>query len=270
MEREETVKWWGRRFRLAGQASGQGRIKPAATARFVAGQADPRPALRAGRQAESLPHQRRSRSGDGPLKMQQLLSRDRQGAVGLNLSQLPGERLAIPCIALLVLLCTPLSLAAGYPPDADKEPTLEYQVKAAFLLNFTKFIEWPPAASADGPFTICVLGDNPFGGALDRMVEGETAGGRGLAVQKIDREQPAHCRIVFAGRSEKDLSAFLARLGPGTLTVGEDDSFLREGGMIAFVIDNRRVRFDVNLRAAANAGLRISSKLLNVARSVEK
>ncbi len=102
------------------------------------------------------------------------------------------------------------------------------------------------------------------------MVEGETAGSRRIEVQEVGRQPPKSCQIVFAGGSEKDLAKLLAHWGPGTLTVGEGDRFLRDGGMIAFVLENRLVRFDINQAAATRAALRISSKLLSVARSVEK
>jgi hypothetical protein len=153
---------------------------------------------------------------------------------------------------------------------ADEAPSLEYHVKAAFLLNFTRFVEWPSTEPADAPFPICILGRDPFGSALDRMLEGESVDGHKLVIRRIKRDQTQSCRIVFAERSERDLSKLLPGLGRGVLTVGEGDGFLREGGMIAFVIDNRRVRFDINQAAASAAALRISSKLLNVARSVEK
>jgi YfiR/HmsC-like len=156
---------------------------------------------------------------------------------------------------------------------ADSTPPLEYQVKAAFLLNFTKFVEWPQTESSSSqPFSICLVGDDPFQGALERTVEGETVNGRKLSVQRLSSAQaiPPTCQIVFAGAQEKGFSRALTTLGSGILTVGEGDHFLKEGGMIAFVLENRRVRFDVNQHAAVAAGLKVSSKLLNVARSVEK
>jgi hypothetical protein len=152
---------------------------------------------------------------------------------------------------------------------ADRQPQ-EYEVKSAFLLNFTKFIEWPAPASPDAPFTICILGEDPFGPLLDRMVSGETVGGRKLAVHRISRDRPARCQILFASAHERDLSETLSTLPRGVLTVGEGAEFLRDGGMISFVVEDRRVRFDVSQRSALKAGLRISSKLLSVARSVEK
>ena len=150
---------------------------------------------------------------------------------------------------------------------------LEYQVKAAFLLNFTKFVEWPPSAfdAADSPIAICVLGDDPFGNALDQIVAGEVVNGRKVVVRRIKRTPaPKSCQVLFVSRPEKEVLSILSGLGPGVLTVGEGESFVRDGGMIAFVVENRRVRFGINQTAAETAGLKLSSKLLNVARSVEK
>src|SRR5438270_284836 len=96
------------------------------------------------------------------------------------------------------------ALLAGLLPcgiAADTQQSLEYQVKAAFLLNFTKFIEWPAEAAADGTFSICILGDDPFAGALDRIVEGETVNGRKLSVERIHRQQQHSCQMIFADRA---------------------------------------------------------------------
>ena len=156
---------------------------------------------------------------------------------------------------------------------APAEPKLEYEVKAAFLLNFTKFVEWPAAAfeKPDSPLTVCILGDDPFGRTLDQLVEGERVNGRKLAVERIRRHpRPKSCQVLFVARSEKEVPAILSEIGPGVLTVGDREGFLREGGIIAFVIEGRHVRFDINQRAASGASLTISSRLLNVARSVQK
>jgi hypothetical protein len=172
-----------------------------------------------------------------------------------------------------IVFCLIVSLGAGLPrscPAVD-EPT-EYQVKAAFLLNFTKFAEWPAAAFAapDSPIAICILGDDPFGGALDQMVAGEVVNRRKVATLRIKRAPPPKsCQVLFAGGSENDLPKILPGLGPGVLTVGEGETFMRGGGMIAFVLENRRVRFEINQTAAENAGIKLSSRLLNVAKSVE-
>jgi len=153
---------------------------------------------------------------------------------------------------------------------AEQGP-LEYQVKAAFLLNFVKFVEWPRTAftASDAPISICILGDDSVANALSQMVAGEVVTGRKLAVEKVKRAAlPKTCQALFINKSEKDVPGSLAAFKTGVLTVGEEESFLREGGMIAFVIENRRVRFDINQGAAQNAGLKLSSKLLSVARSV--
>lgn len=146
---------------------------------------------------------------------------------------------------------------------------LEYQVKAAFLLNFTKFVDWPEPQppGSNAPFAICVLGTNPFGGVLNQIAEGETAAGRKLVVLKVSPAEARGCQVVYFAREDKTSPRIFES---GTLTVGEGPKFLAEGGMIAFVLENRRVRFDVNRRAAEQAGLKISSKLLSVARVVER
>lgn len=150
------------------------------------------------------------------------------------------------------------------------QPPLEYDVKAAYLLNFTKFIEWPAAAVPDGePFRICVAGQNPFGDSLVKIVTGERVDAHPLVVQNLGRDTPAHCQIIFFSKSEKDVAETIAHLGPGVLTVGETGDFFNLGGAIRFVLENGRVRFDVNQAAARRAGLQVSSRLLKVARQVE-
>ena len=172
--------------------------------------------------------------------------------------------------ALCAILCVgPLI----WPNRSAAQVPLEYEVKAAFLLNFTKFVEWPASAfpGPDSPFTICILGRDPFGRALDEIVEGESVGGRKLAVRRTkETPEPQACQVVFVDDGEKEVRKILSGLGTGVLTIGDGDSFIREGGMIAFVIENRRVRFDIRQSKAEGAGLRLSSKLLSVARIVEK
>jgi hypothetical protein len=180
--------------------------------------------------------------------------------------------LAGALIGLLGHWAFSVPIASGAAKASDEQP-LEYQVKAAFLMNFTKFVEWPSGAFSDAasPISICILGDDPFGRALDQVVEGETVNARKLVVQRLAATpRPKSCQILFITKAEKEASKVLAGLGAGVLTVGEGDGFLHEGGVIAFVIENRRVRFDINQAAAENTALKISSKLLQVARSVEK
>ncbi len=170
-------------------------------------------------------------------------------------------------------LCAAACATILLPPDAIGQGFLEYQVKAAFLLNFAKFVEWPPAAFAnpDSPIAICIFGPDPFGNSIDELVRGEAAGGRTVIVRRIAQAPaPLACQMLFTQQSGQELDGLLASLGRGVLTVGEGDEFLRGGGMIAFVIENRRVRFDIDWKAAEAASLKLSSKLLAVARTVER
>lgn len=173
--------------------------------------------------------------------------------------------------AWLLLAC--VCFAISRPILAAEAEPLEYQVKAAFLLNFTKFVDWPPAAFEDehSPLAICILGEDPFGNVLNEIVKGEAVKGRELVVNRITRPpSPKGCQVLFVSKSEKEVRRTLADLAPGVLTVGEGGKFLQDGGVIAFVIENRRVRFDIDQSAAAKAMLTISSRLMNVARSVER
>lgn len=156
-------------------------------------------------------------------------------------------------------------------PWLRAQSAAEYEVKAAFLLNFTKFIEWTdPEAQRNVPISLCIAGDDPFGRTLDQVVEGETVNDRKIKVQRVRPAVDANCHVAFFGASHKDLGKVVSTVPSGVLTVGEGDAFLRDGGMIAFVVDNRRVRFDINMAAIRNSGLRVSSRLLTVARRVEK
>jgi hypothetical protein len=149
----------------------------------------------------------------------------------------------------------------------------EYKVKAAFVYNFAKFVEWPAETfkTAMDPFRICVLGQDPFGGALGSTVNGKTLLGRPFVVADIgDVSQAGDCQILFVASSEnKRLRAILTGLRTvGTLTVGETEGFAGLGGIINFKIDDGRVRFEINVVAAERAKLRISSNLLNLAQIV--
>jgi YfiR/HmsC-like len=166
-----------------------------------------------------------------------------------------------------ILWLAMLPLLIGRPARAAEE----YEVKAAFLLNFTKFVVWPPDTFADAhsPLAICVLGDDPFGNTLDEIVKGEAVNGHVLTVQRIHAAPESKaCQVLYFAGSERAAAKILTDLGPGTLTVGEGDKFLRQGGAIAFVLQDRRVRFDIDQGAAARAKLMLSSRLMMVARTV--
>jgi len=158
-----------------------------------------------------------------------------------------------------------------WPLAAAQELSLEYEVKAAFLLNFTKFIEWPASAfsSAHERFRICIAGKDPFGATLAKMIHGERLNSHPLTIEKLQRGRSLHCQMIFFDRSTRSALELIPHLGPGVLTVGETDDFFRIGGEIRFVLENNQVRFDVNQLAVRREGLIISSRLLNVARYVE-
>ncbi|HYP07489.1 MAG TPA: YfiR family protein, partial [Bryobacteraceae bacterium] len=168
-------------------------------------------------------------------------------------------------LGLALLLLTPQAAAQQRP--------LEDEVKAAFLLNFTKFVEWPASAFLDNstPISLCILGEGPVADTLAHLVQDERAHGRAIAVKTVKAPGPSDgCHVLFIARSEKDVRTLLAGVRPGVLTVGESDSFIAEGGMIKFVVENRRVRFDISQAKAARAMLAVNGRLLNVARVVEK
>jgi len=151
----------------------------------------------------------------------------------------------------------------------------EYQVKAAFLYNFAKFVEWPPGtfSSPSDPIGICIAGMNPFGSTLDTMVQGKKMGERVFAVRRIpDTQQAKECQILFIGGTEwKRLRSLLDALkGAAILTVGETDDFTAAGGMIAFQLAGPRVRIQIDLETAEHSRLKISSKLLSLAQIVKR
>jgi hypothetical protein len=170
---------------------------------------------------------------------------------------------AILSWSLLVVPC----LRAQQPKPS------EFQVKAAYLYNFGRFVEWPAEGAPDkgGSFQICVLGMDPFGQTLDATLASETIGGKSVMAKRISKPQDVDgCRIVFISSSEeshlKDVLAALEKTS--VLTVSDIPGFSQRGGMIGFLLDGNRVRFDVNLAIAKEAGLTLSSELLKVATNV--
>jgi len=158
-------------------------------------------------------------------------------------------------------------------PQASAQEISEYQVKAAFLYNFTKFVDWPPLPGSPGkkPFEICVVGDDPFHGELVNIVEGKSVNGQVLAVRHIKKVEDAPgCRIAFISSSEKGRfrSILDALRGSGVLTVGDTEGFAEMGGVINLTLVDRRVHIEINLDAAKVQGLKISSRLLRLAQIV--
>jgi len=144
----------------------------------------------------------------------------------------------------------------------------EYSVKAAYLYNFGRFAQWNGKVGADDTYPICVLGRDPFGPLLDNAVVGGTIDGRKVVVRRLAQTKDASgCRIVYvSGSEEAQLAQTLASLGPShVLTVSDLPEFTRRGGMIQFVADAERVRFEVNVASAEDAGIAFSAELLKVA-----
>lgn len=163
----------------------------------------------------------------------------------------------------LFLLC-PLAYSAS------AEPKREYQLKAVFLFNFSRFVEWPVEAfpNPESPLIIGVLGEDPFGPVLDETVSGERTGSHELQVRRWQRvEDIDTCHILFIGRSQSaGLDQILARLKDrNILTVSDADGSAQRGVMIRLVTESNRIRLQINLEAARAARLVISSKLLRPA-----
>lgn len=170
-------------------------------------------------------------------------------------------------VALLLLLAQPAS--------AQRPAAAEHEVKAAYLYNFARFVAWPPrtAARAQEPFAICVLGTDPFGRALDMIVQDVEVEGARVVPRRVQSARDAlDCRILFISTSEEPgLDAILATLDRAdVLTVSDMPRFVQRGGMIQFVIDKGRVRFEVALPPAQDAGLMLRSELLRVASAVRR
>jgi hypothetical protein len=167
-----------------------------------------------------------------------------------------------------LLLAAAFALSA--PASLRGEGPSEYEVKAAFLYNFTKFVEWPPSAFAEGnaPLRLCVLGDDPFGHSLQTVVGEEIEGHKLIVVRTETLARAAGCQVLFVSRSERDrLPQILAPLKSSpVLTVGDTKGFLVQGGIVNFILEGSKVHFEINPAAAEQAGLKISSKLLRLAR----
>ena len=172
-------------------------------------------------------------------------------------------------IAALVWL-----LFAGSSALGQQKPS-EYKVEAAYLYNFGRFVEWPAksATAQTSSFTICVLGEDPFGQALDATLAGEAIGNQRVIARRISSPQmSADCQILFISSSEANrLNKIIEALDKNAiLTVSDIPQFSQHRGMIQFVLEENRIRFEVNLTATQRAGLTLSSDQLKVATVVRK
>jgi len=178
----------------------------------------------------------------------------------------PAVKFACTCL-LLLAAAAPLEAGdAGPLPSSSRD---EYEVKAAMLYNFAKFVDWPAAALAPGaPFVIGIVGNDPFGIRFDASLRDKAVNGHPIVVRRFAlADDMKGCQVLFLSaadpaRARRVLQSF-ARAP--VLTVGEGEHFAAIGGVIGFVMDDRRVRFEINLDAAHRAGLQISSKLLRLA-----
>jgi hypothetical protein len=166
-----------------------------------------------------------------------------------------------------------LALAAA-PPLAAASQSLEYPVKAAYLSKFAPFVEWPAGAfgQPDSPFVVCVVGDDPFGPAIDNVVAGQSIGQRPIVVRRLarlERTSPCHVAYVSGSRAQSVADSLAAARGSGVLTVTDSSRPGGARGIVHFVVKDNRVRFHIDDQAAAQNGIAISSKLLSLALSVK-
>lgn len=157
---------------------------------------------------------------------------------------------------------------------AESKPN-EYQVKAAYLYNFGKFVNWPAGFTVadNDSFAICIIGEDPFGPAMNSIVAGEKIGGKPVQIRHISKKQDAaSCRVLFISSSEDSrVREILTDFAPvNVLTVSDMPNFVARGGIIQFVVLDNKIRFEVNLSAAERSNLNLSSELLKVAVAVHR
>lgn len=173
-----------------------------------------------------------------------------------------------PCLTLAAAIVA--SLALPGVARAATDPTSEAAVKAAFLYNFAKFTDWP-AHAAEAPLTMCIVGDSPVAAALIEAVRNQRIGGHAIDARAIATDAPMHsCDVLFVSMSETRRSARALEVLKSLpiLTVSDDKQFAQSGGVVELFVENGRMRFSINTDAADRAGLRLSSRLLSLARIV--
>jgi len=176
-------------------------------------------------------------------------------------------RSALACLCILMTLAaTPMSLIG-------QGSAAEYQVKAAFLFHFAQLVDWPPDAfgPAGQSISLCLFDDEPERQEFQETVEGKSLGDRTLHVRLLhDQQDLQGCNILFLSLDEarRQHAVLSSTQGQPVLTIGETDTFLKDGGMIRFHLEGDRVRFDINLPASESSKLKISSRLLLLASQV--
>jgi hypothetical protein len=165
--------------------------------------------------------------------------------------------------------------AAALIRDADETALQEYQLKAGYLYNFTRFVEWPTNAfSRDAaPFSVCIFGEDPFGDLVERTMSQKRVGERRLAITRLRaNDDPRGCHLLFFSESHLwQFAKVQAQIGQeSVLTVGEGRDFTKRGGVVGMVMDEDRIQLEINVVAAGRARLRISSKLLSIVRVISE
>jgi hypothetical protein len=197
------------------------------------------------------------------------------GLAGGALGAAPAGRLsswrAIRCMALLAVFL--LLLARSTQRTGAQTTAEEYRVKAAFLFHFAQLVDWPPEAQTgtDNSLILCTLGEDPFQGALEGTIAGKAVGNRVMRIRHLGEPQNLQaCQILFLGKAQsKRIPLLVTNLhNAPVLTVGETAGFLDAGGMIDFLLEDNKLRFEVNLKAAESADLKIGSRLLVLAQRV--
>jgi hypothetical protein len=166
-----------------------------------------------------------------------------------------------------------LCLAASAGVGRAQSRADEYHLKAAFIFHFFELVEWPADAlgTGDNPLVLCTLREDPLGGALKTTVEGKVVGMRPVHLRHLSQAQDFQgCQMLFIGSDEPTrLPVLLARMkGASVLTVGETEEFAKQGGMIGLCVEGKKVRLEINQDTSRRAGIKISSRLLLLARNV--
>ncbi len=175
------------------------------------------------------------------------------------------------CSGLVARAAAFVLLACAAVAQAADRIDQEHQVKAAFIANFIKFIDWPSLGDPGSKFVVGVYGADAFEHTIDDALAGRSVSGHPIVVQQLHSDgEMKKCRVVVSGASSEDRIERLSRIctNSGTVLIGESDDFVKYGGTIRFLLVYSQVRFDVNLDAAKRSGVTISSKLLQLAHEV--
>lgn len=176
-------------------------------------------------------------------------------------------------LKLNTAICTIMLMIGNclLPLYAQSKPAAEFQVKAAFLYNFTRFIDWPPTAfsSANAPFVIAIIGNDPFGDYLAQVIKSESVNNHRIIIKRYNQlKEVTDCHILFISPPATKKTKEILQLTEhrNILTVSDGDNFTNSGGIVSFYKENNKIRFEINISSAKAAQLEISSKLLTLAR----